>query len=304
VSDKPVFEIEASTNPKNSIEHVCTLLFDEPREMDKGSYMLYIYTVAANGEEHVMFAYEGLRNAIDKTGAKAGDTISIVKMGEGKSTTWYVDLIDSPVDSRPAARPDAPKRTKPNPMVVGGNKSTHVPSGSRRPGPYDVEDVVQLGLQFFLPAHQMVFGILTLAQTTPTNIKLSEEVRHQLALYEDLDLDQLARLATAIVLHGVYAFTDGQRPVWDEPVVDELTEEQDEFVRRVKGNLDLGIARAVLSALSDMYEMPAQEIANLFKAVQLSSNDLDENVLTTWLPFQAVVEEHWQNNPVQDDLGF
>lgn len=124
----PAIDIPASS-ARNPQEVQVTLEFDTPNEKDKGDYTLYIYSVRAAagcrtrdgdpiqpGQKAVMFAYDGLKNAIDETGAGKGTTIGIIRTGTGKDTRWDVEVLSGntrPQEDRPVSSGKEPRRNDP-----------------------------------------------------------------------------------------------------------------------------------------------------------------------------------------------
>lgn len=51
------------------------------------------YMRVCDNDERIMFCPEGLEQAIQESGAKAGDVVRIIQRGTGKKTTWDVGII-------------------------------------------------------------------------------------------------------------------------------------------------------------------------------------------------------------------
>ena len=97
--DRPVLDIPVSDGIDIEAVEV-EFLFDTPKDIDKGNYTLYVYTVMHDGVEHVMFAYSGLYRALENIGVTSGTIAQIARIGEGKDTRWLVKHVSGPVVNR------------------------------------------------------------------------------------------------------------------------------------------------------------------------------------------------------------
>lgn len=93
----PIFKVEP-TDPRNPKAVDVTLKFDTPKEVppkEEGWNPSWRYSVKIDDKDYTIFATKGLHNAIQETGAKAGDTVSVVRFGEGLKTEWDVLHTDN-----------------------------------------------------------------------------------------------------------------------------------------------------------------------------------------------------------------
>lgn len=81
------FEATSARDPK-SVD--VTLKYDTPQEVEGKFGTQYRYSVTIDGTDYTIFATPGLHRAIENTGAKAGETISVIRIGEGKDTRWDI----------------------------------------------------------------------------------------------------------------------------------------------------------------------------------------------------------------------
>lgn len=88
----PIYKFEA-TDARNPRSVDVTLKYDTPREVEGKYGTQYRYSATIDGTDYTIFATPGLHNAIQRTGAKAGETISVIRLGEGKETRW--DIVHS-----------------------------------------------------------------------------------------------------------------------------------------------------------------------------------------------------------------
>jgi len=101
------------TNPHQPEPTEITLKFDSPKEIEGNWGPQWMYGVWHEGEEKVIYATKGLHNAIENTGSKANDTLSIIRTGEGKETRWSVlhtDDISLAGDAKKGNSKPAPSR--------------------------------------------------------------------------------------------------------------------------------------------------------------------------------------------------
>jgi len=111
---KPFYKFPTS-DARNPQPTDATLLFDEPLEKEGKWGPYWIYKMRINGEEESIPATKGLHNAIQNAMGRKGDTLSVIRMGEGKDTRW--DVIntndaalygENPPEKAPAARQAPP----------------------------------------------------------------------------------------------------------------------------------------------------------------------------------------------------
>lgn len=89
----PIYKFEATSarDPK-SVD--ITLKYDTPKETEGKYGTQYRYSVSINGDDYTIFATPGLHKAIQDTRGRAGDVLSVIRIGEGKDTRWDVVRLD------------------------------------------------------------------------------------------------------------------------------------------------------------------------------------------------------------------
>ena len=87
-----ILKIE-STDPRNPVPTLITLKFNQPKEVEGNYGTQYMYGVIVNGEEKTIYATPGMHRRIQELGAKQGDTLSVIRTGQGKETRWDI-IID------------------------------------------------------------------------------------------------------------------------------------------------------------------------------------------------------------------
>lgn len=98
------FEPTSARDPK-SVD--VTLKYDTPQETEGKWGTQYRYSVSIDGTDYTIFATPGLHNAIQATGARANETISVIRLGEGKETRWDV-VHEKQFGTSAAAKHDNP----------------------------------------------------------------------------------------------------------------------------------------------------------------------------------------------------
>ena len=85
----PIYKFEA-TNARDPKSVDVTLRFDTPKEVEGKWGPQYMYGITVEGTDYTLYATPGLHRSIQETGARQGETISVIRFGEGKDTRWDV----------------------------------------------------------------------------------------------------------------------------------------------------------------------------------------------------------------------
>lgn len=126
---RPKLEVPAASSMAELAWVQVEFMFDSPFKLDNTGkdYDSWMYTVLHEGEEHVMFAYTGMYNAITKAigeDNQAGKIVEIARFGKGQSTTWECRLVGE--NPNTAARPK-PQEQAARPAQTYGNTPAYEP---------------------------------------------------------------------------------------------------------------------------------------------------------------------------------
>jgi hypothetical protein len=106
-NQRPKVDFPASKSPKALTTVEVRLLFDEPKPYEGDYGTSYIYSVEHDGQEKVFFASGGLHKRIQELEPRKGDLLGISRLGEGKETRWFVDMLEGATTGAEAPRPPA-----------------------------------------------------------------------------------------------------------------------------------------------------------------------------------------------------
>lgn len=128
----PIYKFEASDarNPK-AVD--VTLKYDTPQETEGKFGTQYKYSVTINGTDYTVFATPGLHRAIESTGARANETVSVIRIGSGKETKWDVIHADQ-FGTNAAENHGTPNE---DPFVSKQDASNYKPKKNARTTYYD-----------------------------------------------------------------------------------------------------------------------------------------------------------------------
>jgi len=165
------------------------LLFDDPfalHEKQETDYEVWFYTVEdlADGVEKSITAYKGLHGHIQKTGGVTGSTLSLGKVGSGKSTQYFIKHTGGP-------KRDARVATQPTTANAVPSKSA---TASNQYEPYTEEEMK------------------TILQLCGHHLDVYEEFLAAVTMrpgFRGLTEDQMARLATGAMIATMRTYRRG-----------------------------------------------------------------------------------------------
>lgn len=249
---KPELKIEPTLIGEAPKWYTFQVLFPEPRAFEKPTYVSYMWTIMHDGEEKVLFEYQGLKNAFDELSPplQANDTVSVLRSGTGKETRWRVERAAAPATEAVVRAAPMPSRYEPARPV-----EYHIP---------DMDTVIALGtihLSFLERMLQEVEGV---------------------DAFKDVSLDQKIRLATGAIIHALREYRPG---IIIPGPADEVIEE---FLNLVRGQDISNHAKVVESVLNATLVMApgfndVKELKEALNAVGVSGADIDKEDPLTWV---------------------
>ena len=210
MSDRnPTLEFIGQSNPKDATPVTFRLGFDQPKSgtNKNGEWFLYGVTYLSGpardkstGEwlnpnsEVAFFATPTLHGMIQSTGARKGDVIEVLRLGEGTSTNWYVERQGGPAPQpqqpqepwespgpspAPPQQPQAPQQAPQPRLVDFQDKRDEYRIAMRlamqdiqwfgQKFPNEMQDAVSMGGNVNLNA--MAFTYLNFAKDTGTDLR-------------------------------------------------------------------------------------------------------------------------------------
>lgn len=275
---KPVVEFPVSTvRDQQPVDLL--LQFDTPKEIDKGDWMLYLYGVVHEGVEKVMFAYSGLYNKIQASGAVKGDTISVVRIGQGKDNTQWDVLVQGQPTHKTAAQVAQPRQT-PSQQARSSEMKQHLQQAIQQLTKQQVKDFMK-----------QQFDLIALAW------ELVDEEKGAIA---EISAEDMRPIAISLVISAQHKF--GNQLLSLSETMDRTAEAVDSasqgishynFIEAVSHYDDLvaGIIQEIQLQNNAAFSS-RNEVVRFLKDVGLSSRDIVADDQDTWVLFYDVACEY------------
>ena len=192
---RPKFNFPTSTNPDDPAWVKMTLDFDDPLELYSEKYQnnSYGYSITIDGEEWFWYATEAANRSITALDPlpRRGDTMQVLKTGEGTSTRWFAKMegaVQKPPAARSQANPNGSAAPASSATVYQSSKSPQTKSSYSPP---DMDSLLRLA-DYEL---DKLVAIMQLVKVRPE--------------FGDVSNDQLVRSATTALIAAGRAYYPG-----------------------------------------------------------------------------------------------
>jgi len=170
-----------STDPRNPQPTLVTLKFNQPKEVEGNYGTQYMYGVIHEGMDKTIYATPGMHRRIQEIGARQGDTLSIIRTGEGKETRWDI-IVDGRDGTKQIGRDG-------DPFVVGPYAKQELKSPTFRPEAEFQRRMAQYGVAWEM-AHEFISqrgGEGDLNAVAFTFYKMAQDCGHDLTAPQEAD---------------------------------------------------------------------------------------------------------------------